>query len=205
VKRSRDPAGTRERLLQSAFERFHMDGYEATALRDVVHDASTTSGALFHHFDSKDALALAVINGPVAAVIEQWWIRPLHDDRTAFDSVRKGLAELQAEMVEGERRLGCPLGNAAIELANGKAPTAKAIRQIFERWHDELSSKIADDRAKGRVAPRVRPAAVASLIIATIEGAIALTKTHQSKQPLADVARELDGYFRSLEGGAANA
>src|SRR5690606_29250320 len=52
---------TRERLLDAA-ERLYLErGYGGTSIEAVVEAAGLTKGALFHHFDSKHDLALALI------------------------------------------------------------------------------------------------------------------------------------------------
>lgn len=51
---------TREALLESARVRFIQDGYAATSIEQVVRDARVTRGALYHHFQSKTDLFVAV-------------------------------------------------------------------------------------------------------------------------------------------------
>jgi len=51
---------TRDALLESARKRFIQDGYAATSIEQVVRDARVTRGALYHHFQSKTDLFIAV-------------------------------------------------------------------------------------------------------------------------------------------------
>ena len=51
---------TRKKLLDSARRLFVRDGYEATTTAAVLADAGVSRGALYHHFDSKEALAEAL-------------------------------------------------------------------------------------------------------------------------------------------------
>lgn len=52
---------TRAALLAAARELFAERGFAATGREDIAERAGVTRGALYHHFDSKAALALAVI------------------------------------------------------------------------------------------------------------------------------------------------
>ncbi|WP_170191931.1 TetR family transcriptional regulator [Saccharothrix syringae] len=79
---------TRDRLVEAAIELFDRDGYDATSLESVCRRVSVTKGALYRHFPSKQALAVAVAEeyfrywhevrarveasgaGPLAALIE---------------------------------------------------------------------------------------------------------------------------------------
>lgn len=196
--RSRNPEATRERLVATAFDQFQRTGYNATALRDIVRQADTTSGALFHHFENKEALGIAVLEGPVAEIIEEWWIRPLAEHSSAVAAITATLAKLEASMTQGERRLGCPLGNAASELTNQHAAFAAAVRRIYERWHRALSERFAVDRGQGSVRADVDPDEAATFVIVGVEGAIALTKALQSAEPIRQLASQLERYFAAI-------
>jgi AcrR family transcriptional regulator len=53
-------AGTRGRLIEVAVELFGSRGYEHTSIEEVLEQAGVSKGALYHHFDSKEALFEAV-------------------------------------------------------------------------------------------------------------------------------------------------
>ncbi|MET0993383.1 MAG: ScbR family autoregulator-binding transcription factor [Mycobacterium sp.] len=61
---------TRRRILAAAVELFTESGYAATGLGDIIERAALTKGALYYHFDSKEALATALIHDASAAVFE---------------------------------------------------------------------------------------------------------------------------------------
>ena len=50
---------SKTRLLQAALQVIRAKGYSATRVEDVCEEAGLTKGSFFHHFDSKEALALA--------------------------------------------------------------------------------------------------------------------------------------------------
>jgi AcrR family transcriptional regulator len=52
---------TRQRIVSAAVDLFAEVGYAATGLGDIIERAAMTKGALYYHFDSKEALATAVI------------------------------------------------------------------------------------------------------------------------------------------------
>jgi TetR/AcrR family transcriptional regulator, transcriptional repressor for nem operon len=53
------PAPARQRLLAAAIMRIRRNGYAATSVDDLCKAAGVTKGAFFHHFASKDRLAVA--------------------------------------------------------------------------------------------------------------------------------------------------
>jgi AcrR family transcriptional regulator len=54
-------AATRQKILDAAIDLFSEVGYAAAGLGEIIERAGLTKGALYHHFDSKDALATAII------------------------------------------------------------------------------------------------------------------------------------------------
>jgi len=53
---------TRRRIINAAVELFNDGGYSSTGLGDIVERTGMTKGALYHHFNSKEALAMAIID-----------------------------------------------------------------------------------------------------------------------------------------------
>ncbi|KAA2252712.1 TetR/AcrR family transcriptional regulator [Solihabitans fulvus] len=77
---------TRQNLVRAAAEVFDRKGFPATNLHDICRKAGVTKGALYFHFSSKDALAIAVMEeqgGVWQAALEQ-----------AGDSAKPGLQSL---------------------------------------------------------------------------------------------------------------
>jgi AcrR family transcriptional regulator len=50
---------TRARILKSALELFHDNGYETTTMREIAARARMATGAAYYYFESKDAIVLA--------------------------------------------------------------------------------------------------------------------------------------------------
>src|SRR5882757_1944063 len=55
-RRERERLDTRERILAAARDMFASDGYEAVTMRAIADRIEYTPTALYHHFDSKQAL-----------------------------------------------------------------------------------------------------------------------------------------------------
>ncbi len=59
---------THARLLDSALKQFAANGFEATSVDDICAEAGVSKGAFYHHFESKQALFLALLNAWLQAV-----------------------------------------------------------------------------------------------------------------------------------------
>jgi AcrR family transcriptional regulator len=53
---------TRAHLLDAAAQQFSLNGYAATSVDDICRLAGVSKGAFYHHFESKQALFLALLN-----------------------------------------------------------------------------------------------------------------------------------------------
>jgi AcrR family transcriptional regulator len=84
------PAPTRDRLVTEAMRLFGEQGYQATSITQIEAAAGLApgSGALYHHFKSKDALLEAGIDRQLDRR------RAMHDIRTLF----AGLGDLRIEL-----------------------------------------------------------------------------------------------------------
>lgn len=54
---------TRTHILEAALRRFANFGYNAASVDDICADAGVSKGAFYHHFPSKHAIFLALLNG----------------------------------------------------------------------------------------------------------------------------------------------
>lgn len=52
---------TRQKIIDAALELYGEIGYTTTGMGDIIERAQLTKGALYYHFDSKEAVAAAVI------------------------------------------------------------------------------------------------------------------------------------------------
>src|SRR6202167_2403532 len=79
--RLRDPERTRNRLLQAAFREVHRSGFQSAGIDTILEATNVTKGALYHHFESKEALGHAIIEEIVAEITSDRWMRPLRESK----------------------------------------------------------------------------------------------------------------------------
>src|SRR5215467_6632426 len=192
--RRNDPEGLRARVLDAAAHLFQSRGYHATGMREVMSATNTSSGALHHHFPTKESLALAVIADRVAPAVRETWIEPVR----RAESLQSGIGNAFASVIRGITRggavRGCPLNNLAVELAYSDPLIRDALQAIFSEWQGALEVRIADTPGGSRLG-RARLAAAAAFIIASYSGAMNLAKAAQSAAPLRVARRTLSEWL----------
>src|SRR5579863_4032131 len=85
--RLRDSGRTRERLLQAASREIYRSGFQSASLETILAIAGVTKGALYYHFDSKEALGHAVVDEIIAPDVRGKWVRPLQSGKDPIDDL----------------------------------------------------------------------------------------------------------------------
>jgi TetR/AcrR family transcriptional repressor of nem operon len=73
--RLRDPERTRERLLQAASREIYRSGFQSASLDTILAAARVTKGALYYHFENKEALGYAVVEEVISSHVQGSWAR----------------------------------------------------------------------------------------------------------------------------------
>ena len=98
--RSARAARTRERLLDSAGERFAANGFAKTTVEEIAHRAGVSKGLVYHHFRSKDELLRAVLDRTLA----EWDAVTARAGLDSAPSVVAALSAMQRDTLRWARR-----------------------------------------------------------------------------------------------------
>jgi AcrR family transcriptional regulator len=189
-RRVNDPDALRGRLLDVAAESFQARGYNATTMHDIVHAARTTGGATYHHFPTKKSLGIAVIRERVARSVDETWIQPMKSARSTLDGVLTAFAEVIASVEQRRVVPGCQTSNLALELALADEEFRVALHTVFEQWRDAIADRIRSEQAAGAL-DDTDADELATFIIASYSGAMAIAKAAQDSAPLKSCALQL--------------
>ncbi|MFB8202860.1 TetR family transcriptional regulator [Kitasatospora purpeofusca] len=157
---------TREKVLDAAAEEFSTQGYSRATLNAVAQRTGMTKGALYGHFDSKRALAGALISQS-----RQVW----EEMRLTRDVPGIGAADvLEALVLDLAQRLKEDVRlRAALRLATDVPDVpdpAGPAPDIFSDVQRGLVALIRRAQGEGSMAPRP-PELVAQLLLAVLHGA----------------------------------
>jgi len=192
----RDPQRTRERLLQAAFREIYRSGFRGTDLESILDTAGVTKGALYHHFDSKEALGYAVVDEVILGLIRDKWFRPLQKSENPIDAL---VGVVQSTSLRPEHiQCGCPLNNLAQEMSPLDEGFRKRLAKIFREWHDGIAAALREGQKRGMVRSDVDPDETAIFLIAANEGCWSLAKNAQDVRVLQSGIRSMIRYLESL-------
>ncbi|EJN00045.1 TetR/AcrR family transcriptional regulator [Phyllobacterium sp. YR531] len=188
AKRTNNPQAMRARILDVAAELFQQHGYNATSIHDIVRAAPTTGGALHHHFATKKVLGLAVIAERVAAEVRDTAIEPVVAGASIAQGVAVFLDNVASDLERNQAVSGCPLNNLALELSLADSDFREAVNVVFDGWRDALALRLKTDRPSLNASDAQD---LATLVVASYSGAMAMAKASQRVEPLRATARQL--------------
>ena len=191
------PPSTREIILETAARLFHEQGYGATGIATILREANANSGSLYHFFPTKEALVAAVLERYVD-LLRPVLIEPV-EAQTA-DPIERVFALLagyrQMLHVTG-CKLGCPIGNLALELADNHPEVRRLTDVNFVNWAGAVRQWL--EAAGDRLPPEVDRAELAQMVLNTMEGGIMQARSRGGPEPFDAAVRQLRHYFDYLE------
>jgi AcrR family transcriptional regulator len=154
---------TRAGILRSAAAVFQRKGYGATSLADVSAASGLTKGALYFHFESKEALALAVIDAQHD--------RSISLGRALLDQKESGLRAALVMSFQLARQLrDDTVVRAGIRLTMEASSFSAPVREPYLDWMAAFEGYLGSAIADGDVRADIDVVTVAHFIIPAFTG-----------------------------------
>ena len=181
---------TRDRIVDAAASLIAERGFKRTSVDDVIERADLSGKSHFYHyFRSKDELGLEVLGRQFEgfaerglAILREPMIEPLERLHLFIDS-------LVALQTERGFRIGSPFGNLASEMADMHEGFRERLTTVFDRWAKQLQALLWEMRPT--LADDVDTARLSRFIIATLEGALMMSKVNRDAEMLRGIATDL--------------
>jgi TetR/AcrR family transcriptional repressor of nem operon len=192
----RDPERTRKRLLQAAFQEIHRSGFRSADVDAILAMAGVTKGALYYHFDSKEALGYAVVDEVIASNLHQKWVQPLRNAKNPIDVL---VRIIQSESLKREDvQRGCPLLNLSQEMSGLDEGFRRRTAKLYRDWHDSMAEALREGQKRRVVRSDINANETATFLIAAWEGYVVLGKNSQDPLTIQSGQRRVSGQLESL-------
>ena len=189
------PENSRTRLLTATIDLVRANGYAATRIEDVCAAAGVTKGSFFHHFASKEDLAIAAAglwNDRAAKLFAQ---APFMSEPDALQRLL-GYLSFRKELLAGEIwEWSCFAGTTIQETHE----TYPAIREACAESivaHVAMLRAMIEEVLRERPLPNLRAESLAAHFQTAIQGAFVMAKARQDRQVAID---SLDHLYRYVE------
>lgn len=184
---------TRTRVLTAAAEVFARTGFLAASMNDIVDQAGVTKGAVYFHFPSKEALAVAIVEEQ----FRQW---PPMVEALAKHSPNALVAVVALTYEVGSRFRDDVLVTAGVRLSFERGLVNADMPTPFVGWISQLQAMFARARREGLLRPGIMPTPTARALVGSFFGIQHVSEILTSRQ---DLETRLDEFWRIFLGGIA--
>jgi TetR/AcrR family transcriptional repressor of lmrAB and yxaGH operons len=167
---------TRDRVLKTAAALFRSQGYHATGLNQVLAEGGAPKGSLYFHFPGgKEQLAVESLQLSGSELCEEL------KQTQSLDEV---IELLGRRLVESDFQDGCPIATVALDAAGASEQIRQACDGAYVSWELVIADRLERLGIENAQA-------LATTVLAAIEGALLLARTRKDLAPLHRVGEHL--------------
>lgn len=189
------PENARLRLIAATIDLVRSNGYAATRVEDVCAAAGVTKGSFFHHFASKEDLAIASAVAWNERAAKLFADAPYTLHRDPLDRLL-GYVKFRKQMVDGQMFEWTCYAGTTIQEVHENYPGIRDACAESIRDHVAFLAGLIRAALVEYPVPRLKPETLATYIQAVTQGAFVMAKALQDRQTAIDC---LDHLHRHLE------
>lgn len=187
---------TREMILARASQLFNRQGYFGSSLSALMQETGLEKGGIYNHFNSKEQLALEAFDY-VFEQLQQRISRALAGKYNAVERLLAIVTYFQEILEDPVLAGGCPILNTAIEADDALPVLRDRARGAMDILQGTIQRIINKGIERHEIRPGVDGDACATVFIATLEGAIMLSKLYQDTIHMQRAAEHLRWYIET--------
>lgn len=194
----RDPEYTRNKILQRSGVLFNTHGYKSTSISDITGATGLTKGAIYTHFRNKEELERTSLAMLAESMYEKMR-NAIKVEPTAGLKLRAIFRFFESYITDPPFKGGCPLMNAAIESDDASPILKKEALKILSTLRRSIVVVLENGIKHGQIKPGINAEFFATLIIASLEGAIMMGKLQDNNEDIRRILKHLESQLREIE------
>ena len=194
----RNPDLTKEKILKKSGILFNTQGYKSTSISDITDATGFTKGAIYRHFKSKEELEKESLFH-LSTVMFDTLGQVIKEKKTAGAKLRAVFKYFESYISNPPLKGGCPLLNAAIESDDAHPFLRKEAVKVLNVLHNSLVTILGNGIRFNQLKSGIDKEYLATVIIASLEGAIMMSKLRGNSDDIKRVIRHLDQQVNEIE------
>jgi AcrR family transcriptional regulator len=179
-----EPSESRTRIVRAALELLSQSGLAGVGINQVVAASAAPRGSIYHFFPGGKLELAAVALDEAEQGVGQWF-RGVFDQREPIAKKVESLFAGAAANVESSGfNKSCPVGAVTLDIDSDSEKMRAVCHRIFVTWRDIIAAGLDE-------VPEAERRGAAELILATLEGALILSRAQASKDPLLRTGKNL--------------
>lgn len=194
----RDPQNTKETILRKSGVLFNTHGYKATSISDITGATGFTKGAIYRHFASKDQLEIETLIHLSSLMFDKLRDR-IKAKNSAGEKLRAVFHYFESYISNPPVKGGCPILNAAIESDDSNPALRKTALKILTDMREAIVNLLAKGIKYKQIRSGIDKDQYATMIIASLEGAIMMSKLSGNDDDIKRVIKQLEKQLSEIE------
>ena len=195
---ARSQSGAKTKLLDAALSIIRAKGYSATTVDDICQAAGVTKGGFFHHFKSKEELAVAAAGHFSSMADAVFSTAPYRDLPDPVDRLL-GYVDFRKAILQGDLpQFTCLLGTMVQEAYRTHPPIREACDKHIGEHAGVLEADISEAMRKYGIDADWSAESLALYTQAVIQGAFILAKARHGPEVAAACLDHLRRYLEML-------
>lgn len=187
---------TRAKIIQQAAGLFNQQGYAGSSMSDIMRVTGLQKGGIYNHFNSKEELALEAFAFAVQLSSKKF-LQAIRGKRTAVEKLQAILLVYRQFIDDPPVPGGCPLLNTAVESDDAYPVLRDRAQQAMTSWRNLIIRIINKGIVQGEIRLDVEADLVATILIATLEGSVMLSKLYGDAVYIERAIAHLNQYITS--------
>src|SRR4051812_22632376 len=185
-------------ILKQAGGLFNSRGYKATSIGHITAASGFTKGAIYRHFKNKNRLEEEALDYMESIMFENLTKR-IKTEKNAGDKLRTVVGFFETYISKPPIKGGCPLLNVAIEADDTSPQLRKKAHSILKILKNSISHILAKGIEFGQIKKTIDKNYFATVMIASLEGGIMMSKLTRSDKDIRIVIKHLEGMIKEIE------
>lgn len=193
----RDPVATKETILKKSGNLFNIQGYKATTISNITKATGFTKGAIYRHFTNKEALEVETLTFLSSELFTKLQL-VIKNEKDAVNKLRAIFRFFESYITNPPLKGGCPLMNAAIEADDTNPVLKKGALKILNVLRGSIITILDNGIKYKQLKPGIDKEFYATLIIASLEGAIMMGKLSGNDGDIKRIIDHLDDQINEI-------
>ena len=194
----RNPTETKTRILEKSAVLFNTQGYKATSISDITQATGFTKGAIYRHFKNKGVLEKETLFHLSSLMFEKLKSY-IKREETAGNKLRAIFKYFESYISDPGVKGGCPLMNTSIEADDANPALRREALKILDILRDSVITILKNGVKYKQIRKNIDPEFYATVIIASLEGAIMMSKLRGNNHDIKRVIKHLDLQLEQVE------
>lgn len=188
---------TRKHIIRISANLFNHKGYAGTSMSDILDAAGYSKGALYRTFSDKEELSKEAFKYNFS-VIEKTVSDAMDKEKTGKGKLFALTSFYSNGKIGKYLQGGCPILNTAIEADDTNPDLNHLVQKAFSSYRKKVEEAIRFGMEAGEFDKTLNYKEVATFIVSTIEGSVALTKVYKDGKLMHSNMKLLKAYIDKL-------